>query len=458
MRVGLERVWRSDLAQTLLAVGIRLGAGLASYALFALAARAAGPEAFGDFSTYFSAAMLAGMLGSFGQQIFLVKEIPRAREAGDRSLEYGLHLFSTGATLVAATLAATALIAIARLVGWDGSATLLAATFVLTWTFAASQTTMGSLRVQDRTLAAMATRDLGWRTLSIVALAIAAGWLGRTGDRPDAATVMAIVAWTLVPMLALQIGWVIGHVRARFRDVRPTWRWRPWIETSAGMAAVSAISSADLYAYTLVLSVLLSATETGAFFAALKTVELLNLFLMAVTLVVAPELSRLAARGDALALQRKSNAALLLQGVPATLAGIVMIVAAGPLLLVFAPEYAAYDGLLRLLVVGMLVNALTGATVLLLQLGGLHWLQVGLQGGALALALGSLPWLVPILGVHAAGVAFLVTKGLWNVAAIVAIRRRLGVDPSLAGLGIRAAGGAPAAWADLRRQLSERRR
>ena len=316
----------------------------------------------------------------------------------------------------------------------------------------------GNATVSCRTLAAMATRDLGWRALAIVGLAIAAGWLGSLGSRLDAAAAMTVVAWTLVPMLALQVAWVVGHVRAHYRAIRPTWRWRSWIETSAGMAVVSAISSADLYAFTIVLSSLLTATETGAFFAALKTVELLNLFLMAVTLVVAPELSRLAARGDALALQRKCNAALLLQGIPATLAGIVMIAAAGPLLRVFAPEYAAFDGLLRLLVVGMLVNALTGATVLLLQLGGLHWLQVGLQGGALALALGSLPWLVPTLGVQAAGIAFLVTKGLWNVAAIVAIRRRFGVDPSLVGLGVRAAGGAAAAWADLRRQLSERGR
>lgn len=445
-------LWRSDLVQSLAAVVLRLGAAAANYGLFALAARSVGPDGFGVFSTYFSAAMLAGLLGSFGQQIFLVKEVPRARERGDVQGEFGLYVYALIVTLVAATAAGAAVIAILRVFQWEGSSGLLVAGFVLTWAFAASQTTMGALRIQERTLAAMASRDLAWRLLAIAVLAIL---VARASVALDAGDAFSVVAWTLPPMLALQSAWVVRHLMHRFRGVSPSFHWRSWLETSAGMAVVSLVSSADLYAYTIVLGRLLSATETGAFFAALKTVELLNLFLMAVTLVVAPELSRLAARGDAVALQRKCNAALVLQGVPALLAGILVMALAGVLLGLFAPEYAAYASLLRLLVVGMLVNAFTGATVLLLQLAGGHWLQVGLQSGALLLALGSLPVLVPQIGIQAAGVAFLITKGLWNVAAVVAIRRRFGVDPSIAGLAKASSGGLRGAWTDLRRQLTE---
>lgn len=445
--------WRSDVVQSLVAVLLRLAAAAASYALFAVAARVLGPTGFGTFSTYFSAAMLAGLLGSFGQQIFLLKEIPRARERGRRDEELGLYVYALVVTVSAASLASGVVLGLVRVLGWSGSHGLLLAVFGLTWTFAASQTTMGALRVQDRTLSAMATRDLVWRMASIVTLAVvAAVW----GVAIGAGGVLAILAAALVPIVGLHVVWVAGHVRRTFAGVPPRIRWRPWLETSLGMAVVSAVSSADLYAYTLVLGVLLTTTETGAFFAALKTVELLNLFLMAVTLVVAPELSRLAARGDAEKLQRKCNAALLLQGVPAVLAGVVMILVAAPLLGIFAPEYAAFAGLLRLLVLGMLINALTGATVLLLQLGGGHWLQVALQGTALALALASLPLLVEGLGVYSAGLAFVVSKGLWNVAAIVAIRRRFGVDPSLLGLAVRSSGGVRGAWGELRSQLADR--
>lgn len=456
MTARLAALWRSDVAQTLAAIGIRLGAGLASYLLFAVAARVAGPDAFGVFSAYFSAAMLAGWLGSFGQQTFLVKEVPRAREAGDAAAEYGLYLFAAIATVLAATVAAVLLAVIAVAAGWGGSPALLAASFLLAWTFAASQTTMGALRVQNRVLTAMATRDLAWRVLSIAGLAIAAGATGGALAGLDATTTMTIVAVTLPPMVLLHLVWVVRHVRGRFAGVRPRWSPRAWLDASLGMALIAVISSADLYAYTLVLTASLTSIEVGAFFASLKTVELLNLFLMAVTLVLAPELSRLAARGDAGALQRKCNAAILLQGAPAVVVGVLMLVAAGPLLRVFAPEYAAFTLLFRLLVLGMLTNALTGATVLMLQLGGLHWVQVGLQGGALALGLALLPWAVGWWGPSAAGLAFLITKGLWNVAAIVAIRRRFGVDPSLAGLARRGSGGVAGAWSDLRRQMMDR--
>jgi len=451
--------WNTDLVQAAVAVAVRVTAAGASFAVFALAARVTGPAEFGTFSTLFSAAMLAGLLGSFGQQVFLVKEVPRAREAGDAEAEYGAYLFAGLTTLLGATVGAAVVAIAAGLLASPVATPALAAVFALAWLFAASQTTMGALRVQERTLWAMTTRDVGWRALSIVGVAAYAALPAAYANPAaslDAGRVLSIVAFTLVPVVAAQVAAVMQHVRRRFAGVRPRFHGRRWLESSSGMAVIGLVSSADLYGYTLVLGLLTTPAVTGAFFAALKTVELLNLFLMAVTLIVAPELSRLVAREEATQLQRKCNTAILLQGAPALVAGVAMVALASPILALFAPEYAANVGLLRLLVLGMLINALTGATVLMLQLAGLHWLQVWLQGGTLLLALASLFVTIPWFGVEAAGYAFIATKGLWNVAAIVAIRRRLGVDPSALGLLAPGAGGVAGAWRDLRSQVAGR--
>lgn len=449
MRFRPGRWWYSDLAQTAMAFALRIASGLAGYGLFALAARVLGAENFGIFSLYFSAAMLAGALGSFGQQIFLVKEVPLRRVNGDLAGEFGAFKFAAISSVVAGTVVSAGLLVVGMLGGWDTSPSLMASTFLLTWLYGASQTTIGMLRVEGKTLLAMGTRDLLWRASSMTFMALAAGVLGWSSGRVSAGIVIGIMAVTLLPVVILHVVLAARVLGVRFRGVRAQLYPSLWIGTGLGLSLIALISSADMYVFTIVLSALLDEKATGAFFAAFKTVDLINLFLMAVTLVVSPEISRLVARGDRLALQRKANAATLLQAVPAILTGLILILAAPLFMWAFAAEYIPYANVLRVLMLGMLINVLTGATALLLQLAGMHWLQIGMQGGALLIAVLCTPTLVKWLGVDGAGIAFIMSKGLWNIAAIVVIRRRLRVDPSLLGLGVRGAGGLRGAVDDL---------
>lgn len=445
--------WHSDVAQTAMAFGLRLASGIAGYGLFALAARFLGADNFGIFSLYFSAAMLAGALGSFGQQIFLVKEVPLRRETADLAGELGAYLFAAASSVVAGSVVSAGLLVVGKIAGWSASPSLLASTFFLTWLYGASQTTIGMLRVEGMTLLAMGTRDLLWRVSSMAVMALAAGVLGWSSSIMPADVVIAIMGVTLLPIVVLHAMLVVKSLRKRFLGVRAQLHVSQWIGLGFGFSLISLISSADMYTFTIVLSSLLDEQSTGAFFAAFKTVDLINLFLMAVTLVVSPEISRLVARGDRLALQQKANAATLLQAIPAMLAGIVLVIAAPLCLWAFAPEYVPYASVLRILVLGMLVNVLTGATALLLQLGGMHWLQVGMQGGSLLIALLATPVLVNRFGVNGAGVAFVLSKLLWNIFAIAVIRKRLRIDPSVRGLFVRDAGGIRGAVKNLVSQL-----
>jgi O-antigen/teichoic acid export membrane protein len=430
MEPASTRVTGSQTIQSVLALGIRLAAGGANYLLFATIARLAGPDEFGTFSIVFSGAMLVGFAGSFGQQVFLVKQVPQERTRGSKSRELGAYCFSALVTLALGGLLALAFLCLApHFIAAAGPATLTAgAVFALL--FALSQTLIGALRVQGRTLLAIATRDVFWRLLSvavIAAVAVPAGVL-------DAGTVFVLLCIVLLAIIGGQTALVVRRIVRDFRNIAPRIDFRRWLGVSAGLALIAVISSADIYVYTIALGSAVSPAEGGIFFAAFKTVELLNLFLMAITLIVGPEMSRLVAIGDAVQLQQKCNTALLLQSVPVALSAAAIFVLAPLLMGIFDLTYAAHADLMRVLALGMLVNALTGATVLLLQLSGLHWRQVLYQGGSLLASLAALPLFVQWFGLIGAAYCFVLSKTAWNFLAIAALRARLHIDPSLLGL------------------------
>ncbi len=431
--------FKSDIVQSALAFFVKIGAGVASYLLFVVAARIMGAESFGVFSALFSIVMLTGIAGSFGQQIFLVKEIPRTEATEDKSARLGTYIYSGISTLAAAVLGAIIFVFVAPYLAKGVTFPILLAGAALSFFYAISQTTIGALRVQNATITAIVSRDFLWRVFVILALLFCANFVlgGEDSSVIDSAHVFGIMAGVLAFILIWHLLLIRRHVRSTMKDVKPKYSMKRWFESSCALALIGLISSADLYLYTIILGKTLSFEATGAFFAALKTVELINLFLMAVALVVSTDLSRLVAAKKTKELQEKCNMAILLQAVPAIGASVFILAAAPLLLSFFASEYTAYDGLLRLLVIGMLVNALTGATVLMMQLGGMHWRQLLYQGCGLGLSALLLPVLTGIYGVAGAAIAFILYKLGWNALAVIAIRKKLGVDPSIVGLAFR---------------------
>lgn len=446
---------KTQLMEALLAFVIRMSGGIASYALFATISRTTGPATFGAFSIAFSLAMTGGLVGSFGQQTFFVKEVPKAAAEGRPDIEKGVHVFALVSTLVCASLAALAI----GLIGYNKAVfrdqyLLIASSALLTFVYAMSQTAIGGLRIQNRVLYAMASRDLLWRVIAIAGIvASLLYWQTASASSLSAGTVMLIVAASLTPIATVHVYQVLSYASRSYASVRSNIDYRRWTDVGIGLLLVSVISSSDIYLYTIFLGNMLGREEAGAFFASLKTVELLNMFLMAVTLVTAPEISRAIASGDRLRFQRTCNRAILLQGTPAIAAAIFIIIAAPVFMWIFDPAYTSYANLLRLLAFGMLINALTGATVLILQLIDKHWLQVFYQGGSLLLSLVLLPFLLQWLGVYGVAVAFIISKLLWNVLAIRTIRKDRGVDPSLLGLSRGEAGGLRGALEELAMQF-----
>lgn len=427
-------MFKSDLVQSALSFMAKIGSGFAAYILFAIVSRNVGPEAFGQFSVLFSLAIMIGIAGSMGLQVFVVREIPKQRVAGNKKNERAVYRFSFLTLLFALPFI---LVVYGLSAPWivDGSTvSTIAIGAGLAVFYAYSQTTFGMLRIQDATIFAVLTRDLLWRVLAIPLFIVLIGFV----SGPLVGLAALFVA--LVPILLWHLIKINRHIKSNL-NVEPGRKGEDWIQSIFGLGLVGVISSADFYIYTVLLGLLLNATEAGVFFAALKTAELLNMFLMAVTLVIAPKLSHYVATQNTELLQKHCNLGLLLQTVPLVISFLILFPMAKFILAFFDPSFGSYAPLLWLLALVMLFNSLTGATVLLMQVGNMHWLQVGLQGGFLLLSIAALPLLVAQYGVYGAAISFGLSKLLWNVAAIFFIRKNLKVDPSLLGFFRRGSGG-----------------
>jgi O-antigen/teichoic acid export membrane protein len=97
------------------------------------------------------------------------------------------------------------------------------------------------------------------------------------------------------------------------------------------------------------------------------------------------------------------------------------------LLSFFSPELAPYAGVLRVLALGQVVNALCGPVMYLLNMTGHEQsARQTMTVAALANAVANLA-LIPALGVAGAAWATSSTMVLWNVWALVAVYRKTGI-------------------------------
>lgn len=217
----------SPVINSLLAFAIKLLAALSSYVLLAVIARLLSPEDFGVFSFYFSAAMLGALVGCFGQQVFLVKEIPAAQTQGRVDREKGVYRFSLITTIAAGLVTSLVLLLVLPRDPAEGGVQVAFFSALLCFLYSATQSTMGALRVQNRTLIAIATRDLLWRVLVILFCWLAIGQFRMDGVS-DLVLVFAI-------MSAVLFGVLVYHLRIAVKNVRELGRAGLPLLSSSGL-------------------------------------------------------------------------------------------------------------------------------------------------------------------------------------------------------------------------------
>jgi O-antigen/teichoic acid export membrane protein len=121
-------------------------------------------------------------------------------------------------------------------------------------------------------------------------------------------------------------------------------------------------------------------------------------------------------------------------GAVAVVLSIAFLVVGGDILALFGPEFRAGAPAFAILVVGQLLNAITGPTGSMMFFGGFERRQALSVGVGAAVEMLLVALLVCPLGLAGAAIGSTVGQFVWNALMVLHVRRRLGIRTTVVGL------------------------
>lgn len=423
---------RHNFLNSLASLAIKLATAALTYAMFVVLARTMGASGYGEFAFGFALATMVAIAAGMGQQTAILRFWPE--EMGREAPEKAHQALHAGATL---TLGAALILAmLVALTGYALSASGLApmsylvAAGLLVIPMALAEFRSSALRAQGSVFVALAPRDLMWRAL-VPALAILFFALG---FRLDGGSALLLAALVLVGVLAIQAR--IAHARGYFtgfglRGVPAYWRARGGM--SIWFLISTLLDSAALNLDIVLVGLFVAAESAGIYFNAFRTAGLMTLFMFAITLVIAPVVSKHFHAGDI----RKAQAVTTLcawAGFVFSLGIFAVFVFFGDqILALFGPTYSDAKLVLILLAFGLLFDAATGPTRIVMMMTGHERAYVAIFGTVMVTGFFFQLATIPIYGILGAAVVNAIARIVAQIAIAIWARRKIGLDTTLLG-------------------------
>jgi O-antigen/teichoic acid export membrane protein len=406
---SLPESWQLVLRRSSLVLALKVAGALAGYLFAFVALQRLGAAGYGYFELAFTVLSIASVVAKWGLDGLMIREVPARssleaqhfiRQAMTASL-LGSALLALGLWTVAPWIAAyyggfTSL--------WRSVALVLPA-----WTL--MQVWSEAQRAQHRYLLFGVLQSsvlLGTVALAMLALP----WLDRV-ER----VLLGLLAATLI---LVGRGWLA----LRRVELRSLWTLRA---PATAMFLTGTLFMVMTWTDTLMIGYFLEPEVVGGYRVAFKIGTLITFAQFAVNASLGPRISELWTRGRRDELQSEVRRVTLLNAavsLPA-FAGIMLL--APWLLSFFSPDLVPYAGLLRVLALGQVVNALCGPVMYLLNLTGHEQSARRTMTVAVLVNAGANLALIPWLGVVGAAWATSASMVLWNVWATVAVYRKTGI-------------------------------
>lgn len=433
----LERAVGAEVLNKLLGPGlwallIKVFGAALSYVMFVAFARFLTPVEFGYFGIAFNLSILFSTVCGLGLATAVMRFYPQYTTQGHSGLALGF----TAAALKCIAACCLVLLILSVALSMTGLATdklgfvdAPIAIAVLAAAIAFADYIAGLLRAQDKVIWAMAPRDILWRILAPISLLC----LMLLGVKLDSRIAVYACGILQLGLVALQLrksrtGLLEIGLHATQTD------WPLWRKTVAPLWASAVLYAMIQQLDVVVVGSLAPATEAGSYFAAQKTASLLGLVMLAGGLVGAPLMSANYHSGKLRELQRLCGLLGIAIAV-STIIGLLVLIAFGHQLLgLFDASYSSAYAVLLVLAVGYFVDAMAGPNAYLMQMTGLESAYLKIMGTCYAFVLAAQLILVPLYGGIGAALASACGIVIWNIWAIVLLRQRKGLDPSVFGL------------------------
>ena len=431
-RSDLRSLLRSGLNKSLVSLVIKVATAGLTYGMYVILSRVMGVEDYGYFAFGLSLATVLAIGASMGQQTAILRYWPEEMVAGRpaKALE---ALRSGGAlAIIAGLVLSLGLVAVSAVAGLfdPGPVLHLYASAALILPLALAEYWSSALRAQGSVWTALTPRDIVWR-LALPVTVVALWYAGVTLSGWAALLLTAVV-------LALSLGLQYLLARSRHYEIAAGTKglrsyWGEHGKASRWFLLGTVLDSAALNMDIIFVGLLVAPAAAGVYFNAFRTAGLLTLFMFAITLVVAPMVARHYHGGE----MRKAQAITALCAWAGFLFSLVVF--AGFLLFgdqvmsLFGGSHEQAGLLLIILSVGLLFDAATGPSRIVMMMTGHERQYVGIFGAVIVAGMIIQIPVIMAYGVIGAAVVNTIARIVAQLAIAWYSHRKIGLDTTLLG-------------------------
>lgn len=214
----------------------------------------------------------------------------------------------------------------------------------------------------------------------------------------------------------------------------PAYSQNEWLRVAVPLFLIAGMQILITRLDIIMLGGVIGREQAGIYAAASRISDVVVFALASANSIVAPMIAGMYAKNDMQGLQKVMTS--LAKGIFIfTIPLVVFVGIMGTTILgIFGPAYQAAYVPLIILVIGQMINALSGPVGFLMGMTGHQQQSLYIFSGATMLNIVLNLMLIPSHGMLGAALATGITTVLWNVAMLTFVRRRLGIDSTVLAL------------------------
>jgi len=431
----LSALLHTGLLRSVGSLGIKVATAGLTYLTYVVLSRTMSPDEYGHFAFGLALATVLAIAAGIGQPMAILRLWPQETVAGHRDAAISAIRSGSALTIMASLAIALALCLLVfgalQLITFEDTANHFYGAAFLVLPMALAEYNSSALRAQGSLWTALVPRDILWR-LALPAAVLALFAMGIVLSGPDA---LVLSAALLAGMLVLQF-WQAGrsgYVLSPGTGEVKTY-WNNWGGISRWLMLGALIETAALNADVILVGLMLDLESSGVYFNAFRTAGLMTLFTFAIELVIAPMVARHYHAGE----MRQAQAIIALcawAGFIFSLGIFACFALWGDWILsFFGPAYAEGTLVLVLLAFGLLFDAATGPSKIVMMMTGHERAYVAIFGIIMGSGFLVQIAVIPTYGIVGAAMANMGARIVAQIAIALWCRFRIGLDTSLLGV------------------------
>jgi O-antigen/teichoic acid export membrane protein len=264
------------------------------------------------------------------------------------------------------------------------------------------------------------------RPLLLLSGAVAFAWVGTRVSASGALMLTTLAAAGALVALVLHSSKVLSNA-----GQSPNYaEWRMWAAIGVPMLLMSVVQELMNHLEIILLGILGNQSEAGLFAASWRLASFVPFVFIGLATVAGPMIVSAYHRSARDELVRVSMLVSRIGVAFAVVSAAMLLILGRWLLGLFGPEFVAAYGVLAVLLIGGVANAFTGVAGQLMILTEHERPALLIFAGALLLSIILNMLLIPQLGALGAAIASASATSAWNLAMLVYVRRKVGIDAS----------------------------